>query len=249
MSPEQVEQIRAAWPWLPADYLRLLGKLPAGARRYGVHWLDGPQIPGEAWGKAVGQAYASVLWIGRRAGNPVGYRRPGVLPPRIEVWGGSQQEVLQVYSGIDALVLSQIPPDADLRPVVAHALSIPGVSFARWHDVGYGLSALCMFSPGLEALGVDHLLAQLAPGWSLTLTCEDNDSWFGVEKDADGYTTCLSRHGSVGETLRPPVEEIRRQMLALAPFNGGSWGGYFARLTIPGPTAPPPGPTPPSRSS
>ena len=235
MPPERIAQIAAAFPWLPADYLRILPRIdPASPRkRYGLEWLDGPQAPGSAFGAAVGAQFPSALWIARRDGHAIGYAGMDAGAPRLQEWRGSQRQVVRAFDGIAALVLAPIvESDSDMRPVVPLAIHVPGLAFGPWHDAGWQHTAQCILLPGEEAGVLGALAAALGSRWDLTLTREDNDSWLSIRPVPGGYETCLDRHGSAGRAQRATADAARAALFALAPFNDGSWGGYVARLSV-----------------
>ncbi len=235
MTPGRIAQIAAANPWLPADYLRILPRVDPGSarKRFGLEWLDGPQAPGTAWGPAIGAQFPTAVWIARRDGHAVGYVDIDSGLPRLQEWRGSQRQVVRAYDGIAALVLAPlIDSDGDRRPVVPQAVVVPGLAFGAWRGAGDGYSAPCILLPGEEAGVLEALVAALGTRWNLTLTREDNDSWLSIRPTRGGCETCLSRHGSAGDWQPATVETARAELLALAPFNDGSWGGYVARLSI-----------------
>ncbi|MBX3658832.1 MAG: hypothetical protein KF740_10390 [Ramlibacter sp.] len=235
MSPERVAEIMATHPWLPEDCQRLLPGVEPGLTRYGLQWLDGPQNPGELYGAAMAAQFPSALWIGRRDGNAVGYSDIAIGSPRLCEWAGSQQRVVRQFSGTDALILALLPPAADMRPVVACSLRVPGVAFGPWRRSGDAIEAPCILSPGLAATAVPAVLDRFAPGWCLTLTQEDHESWISVRAAPNGLQWCLLQHGSAGEWA--PIERpaALQALLQAAPFNDGSSSACFARLTWPPP--------------
>jgi hypothetical protein len=235
MSPDRIAQIAKAFPWLPADYLRILPRIhPASPRRrYGLEWLDGPQVPGIVFGPAVGAQFPSAVWIARRDGHAIGYAGMDAGAPRLQEWRGSQQQIERTFDDIPALLLAPVVEnDCDRRPVVPLAIRVPGLAFGPWHDAGSEQTAQCILLPGEEAGVLEALAAALGSRWDLTLTREDNDSWLSIRPVAGGYETCVARHGSAGAEERVTADQARAGLLALAPFNDGSWGGYVARLSV-----------------
>ena len=238
MTPERINTIAAAFPWLPADYLRMLARVQAGsaANRYGAQWFDGPQAPGEAVGASVGTQFPSALWIARRAGNPVGYAGWDAGSPRLYEWAGSQRKVVQQFDSIAALVLASIlPAGYDSRPVAPFALQVPGMALGPWHDARTEYAARCILLPDEEAGVIASLQAGLPAGWNLCLSRDDNNSGLSIRPLPGGFEVCLDRHGSGGAWQRVTAEEALAALLALAPFNAGSHPAYHALLTIPVP--------------
>jgi hypothetical protein len=233
MHAEHIEAIRAAHPWLPEDYLRLLPRIEPGERRYGLTWLDGPQAPGQVAGPAATDHFPHAWWIGRRSGQAVGYELHADGRPRLCEWGRSQRQVRQRFAGIDALLLAQIDPLSDQRPVVAHALEIPGLAFAPWRDAGTEYTATCLFSAGREHEVLEHLFAPRADHWELVLTRADGDSWCCLRRRGDALERLIAHHGSVGDWAPTSEAEARREILALARHNDGAHD--FARFSVPRP--------------
>lgn len=232
MSPDRVQQIVAAHPWLPQDCRRVLQRVQPGLTRYGVQWLDGPQDPAHMFGETMGALFPSALWIGRRQGNAIGYTRSGKAPQLTE-WARSQQHVIAHYRDMDAMILAAISPGADRRAVVTHALQVPGLAIGPWHQGGDTLDAACILSPGLEPAALPALLDALPPQSCLTLTREDSESWMLVRVAEGGLETKDTRHGSVGAWQPAGRTQVLDSMAALSAFNDGSSGQYFARLAVP----------------
>jgi hypothetical protein len=219
--------------WVPEDYARIRRKVRPGESRYGLEWFDGPQRPADVFDPVVAARFPSAFLVGRRHGQFVGYEEVDSGRPALREWGGSQRHVVRRYAGIDELILSQRAADSDRRPVVPHALDIPGMAFGAWHDAGTGLTADCILSPGLEARGLDHLLDRLDIGWELILVRSDNDSWLSVRRQDGGFELLDARHGSVGDWRGAARAAAFAELVALAPFNDGSLPQYFARLIVP----------------
>ncbi len=233
MLPERIKAIRLEFPWLPDDYLRVLSRVDAGRRCYGLEWFDGPRRPADMGGPSAVQSFPSAFWIGRRNGQFVGYESVEGGQPALREWGGSQQQVSERYAGIDALILSQRDPWSDRRPVVEYALGIPGMAFSSWHDTGTGLVADCILSPGLETEGLNNLLDRLAADWELTLVRSDNDSWLSVRKSEHGLELLDARHGSVGDWRAASRESAFSELAALAAYNNGALVQYFGSMSLP----------------
>lgn len=223
--------------WIPEDYARLLRKVKPGQRCYGLEWFDGPQRPADLFAPAVARGFPSALLVGRRHGQFVGYEDVESGRPALCEWGGSQRQVVRRHAGIDALILSQRDEWSDSRPVVPHEFGIRGMAFGPWHDAGTELTADCILSPGLEEIGLDHLLDRLTAGWTLTLVRGDSDSWLSVRRHAGGLQLLDARHGSIGDWRGASREAAFAELAALAPYNGGALVQYFARLTLPKPRA------------
>ncbi len=102
MSAGRIGGIAAAFPWLPADYLRHLTRITPGphAYRYGAQWLDGPQVAEAAFGAQVGRLFPEARLIARRHGNLIGYTGWAAGHPRLMEWGRSQERVVQEFDGI-----------------------------------------------------------------------------------------------------------------------------------------------------
>ncbi|MBX3586705.1 MAG: hypothetical protein KF796_08665 [Ramlibacter sp.] len=232
MSPERVAEIMAAHPWLPADCQRLLPGVEPGLTRYGLQWLDGPQDPGELYGAAMAAQFPSARWIGRRDGNAVGYSGIGNGAPQLCEWAGSQQQVVRRFAGTDALILSLLHPGADMRPTVTHRLEVPGMAFGPWRQAGAAIEAPCIFSPGLVATALPSLLDRFAPGWCLTVTQEDHESWLSVRAAPNGLESKPTRHGTAGEWVAVTREQALAGLRTAAPYNDGSSAACFARLSL-----------------
>lgn len=232
MSPDRVQQIVAAHPWLPQDCRRVLLQVEPGLTRYGVQWLDGPQSPAQLFGPAVGAMFPSALWIGRRRGNAVGYTVADGKPQLCE-WARSQQHVIARYDGMDALVLAAVSPAGDPRAAVPHTLRVPGMAFGPWRQGSDTMDATCIISPGLAPAALPGLLDALPLNSVLTLTREDSDSWALVRVATGGLQTREARHGSVGAWQAASRAQVLDSLAALAAFNDGSSAQYFARLTVP----------------
>ena len=246
MTPERIARIRAEFAWLPEDYLRLLARVPAGsgAKRFGLQWLDGPQVPGEAFGAALAAQFPSAVWIARRRGNPVGYADWNSGPARLFEWAGSQGKVVQQFDGIGALVLASIlTPGHDRRPLAPYSLRVSGMTVGPWHDAGTEYTARAILSPDEEAGVIDALQAAAPAGWALCLARDDNNSWVTIRPLPGGFEICLDHHGSGGESRRVTHAQAIAELLALAPFNGGSHPACHALLTVPLPKAQPPAPS------
>ena len=242
MTAQRIAQIRAEFSWLPEDYLRLLTRVPAGpgAKRFGVQWLDGPQVPGEAFGASLAAQFPSAVWIARRGGNPVGYAGWHNGPARLYEWAGSQRKVVQQFDGIGALVLASVlTPGYDSRPLAPLSLRVPGMALGPWHDAGTEYTARGIFLPDEEAGVIDALQAAAPAGWELCLVREDNDSWLSIHPLPGGFEVRLDRHGSGGAWQRVTHAQAVAELLALAPFNDGSLPAYHALLTVPLPRAGP----------
>jgi hypothetical protein len=238
MTPERIAQIRAEFPWLPADYLRILSRVPAGSAtsRYGVQWFDGPESPGDAFGAALAAQFPSALWIARRGGNPVGYAGWDAGHPRLYEWAGSQRKVVHRFDGIAALVLASIlTPGYDGRPLAPFALQVPGLALGPWHDAGTQYIAHCILLPDEEAGVIDALHAGAAAGWELCLSRDDNNSWLSIQPLPGGFELRLDRHGCGGQWQHATAEVALAALLALAPFNDGVHPAYHALLSVPVP--------------
>lgn len=232
MREECIRAHRAAHPWLPEDYVRILARVEPGERRYGLTWLDGPQAPGQVGGPVAAGHFPQAWWIGRRNGQAVGYeRRPDGTPELCE-WGRSQRQVLRRYAGIDALILAQIDPSSDRRPVVAHTLEVPGLAFSGWRVAGNDYTADCLFSAGREAEALERLLAGQPVDWEIVLTRPDGDSWLCVRRQHGTLERLVAHHGSIGDWQPTTESAARRELGALAPGNDGARG--FARFSVPG---------------
>jgi hypothetical protein len=221
MTPDRIAQIAAAFPWLPADYLRILWRVdPAPAnKRFGLKWFDGPQVPGAIGGPSIRPQFPTAMWIARRNGNAVGYVDIDGAP-RLQEWRASQRRVVRTYADIAALVLACIiDADQDQRPVVSQAVAVPDLAFASWRNAGDCFTALCILLPGKEAGVIDSLFAALGTRWELSLTREDNDSWLLIRPARGGCEICLTRHGSCGDWQPATIDTARTELLALAPFN------------------------------
>lgn len=231
MRPERIRELQATHGWLPEDYARILARIEPGERRYGLTWLDGPQPPRQVGGSAAAEHFPTAAWIGRRSGQVVGYDLHVDGRPELCEWGRSQRQVLQRFASIDALILSQIDPSSDRRPIVAYELEIPGLAFAPWRDAGTEYTAACLFSAGREQETLTHLLNERAGDWELVLTRPDGDSWLCLRRLRGELECLVAHHGSVGD-WRPMTEhEARREAVALAPCNDGSQS--FARFAVP----------------
>jgi len=235
MLANRLKAIVVECPWLPDDCARVFAKVQAGQRRYGLEWFDGPQRPQNVLGPTAATSFPSAFWIGRRTGYFVGYERVESGQPALCEWGGSEQRVIRRYAGIDELILSQVNPLADGRPVVRHELSIPGMAFAPWHDAGTGLTAECILSPGMEAIGLDNLLSRLEASWELLLGRGDNDSCLCVRKCHGQFELLNGRHGSAGEWRIATRESAFSELHALAPYNDGALKYFFGRINVPKP--------------
>jgi len=236
MSPDRVQQIVTAHPWLPQDCRRVLLRVEPGLTRYGVQWLDGPQSPAQLFGPDVGALFPSAWWIGRRKGNAIGYSHTADVP-RLCEWARSQQHLIAQYDGTDAMILAAINPAADRRDAVPHVLQVPGMAFGPWRHAGASLDAACILSPGLAPPALPALLDALPAHGVLTLTCEDTDSWLQLRGAADEWQTRQARHGSVGAWQPAQRPDVLAQLGALAAFNDGSSAHYFARLRVPASSA------------
>ena len=232
MSPDRVQQIVAAHPWLPQDCRRVLLRVEPGLTRYGVQWLDGPQDPAQLFGPDVGELFPSALWIGRRKGNAIGYSHTATVP-RLCEWARSQKHVIAHYDGMDAMILAAISPASDRRDAVHHLLHVPGMAFGPWRQTGNTLDAACILSPGLAPSDLPALLDALPARSVLTLTHEDTDSWLQLRLAAQGLEARDARHGSVDAWQLVDPADAQAQMAALLAFNDGSSTQYFARLTVP----------------
>ena len=232
MSPDRVQQIVAAHPWLPQDVRRVLLRVEPGLTRYGVQWLDGPQSPAQLFGPEVGVLFPSAWWIGRRKGNAVGYCDTAGVP-RLCEWARSQKHLIAQYDGMDALILAAINPAADRRDAVPHQLQVPGMAFSAWRHAGATLDAACILSPGLAPSDLPALLDALPAQGVLTLTCEDTDSWLQLRAAAGEWQTRQARHGSVDAWQPAHRADVLAQMGALSAFNDGSSAQHFARLSVP----------------
>jgi hypothetical protein len=236
MLPDRLREILRGFRWIPEDYARVLAEIETGRRRYGVEWFDGPQAPASMAGTRTSNAFTSAFWIGRRDGHFLGYDETGSGRPVLCEWRGWRRRPARRFAGIDQLILSQIDPAADRRPKVRFDLAIEGMAFDAWRFDGTGLSALCLLSPGRESLGVGNLLDRMAPGWELTLVCEDNDSWLSVRKGGAEFELERSRHGSAGAWRAVTRIAAFGALVALAPSNGGASAWNFGRLRVPKPT-------------
>jgi len=232
-----VNALPAAYDWIPEDCARLLRKVRSGEFRYGLEWFDGPQRPADLFEPAMAQGFPSAYLVGRRHGQFVGYENVESGHPALCEWGGSQRHVIRRYAGIDALIFSQRPDGSDSRPVVPHALSIPGVAFGTWHDAGTALAADCILSPGLEDVGLDNLLHRLEAGWEFVMVRIDNDSWLSVRRHEGELQLLDARHGSVGDWRAASRDAAFAELIALAPCNDGALAPYFAGMTVPRPGA------------
>ncbi len=231
MSPDRVQQIVAAHPWLPQDCQRVLLRVEPGLTRYGVQWLDGPQSPAQLFGQAVGAQYPTALWIGRRQGNAVGYTQAGGKP-RLCEWARSQKHLMAQYDGMNALVLAGISSVGDHRMAVHHTLHVPGMAFGPWRQGSSTLEALCILAPGLPVGALPALLDALPAYSVLTLTRDDSDSWTQVGVTSQGLQTRETSHGDVGTWQPAQRPRVLAMMATLAEFNDGSSAQYFARLAV-----------------
>ena len=235
MLAERLKEIVAEHPWLPDDCLRVWARVQPGLRRYGLEWFDGPQRPQDAFGPTAAASFPSAIWIGRRQGRFVGYEGVERGRPVLCEWGGSERRVIRRFAGMDELILSQLNPSADGRPVVRHELNIPGMAFGPWRDAGQGLTADCILSPGLEGIGLDNLLGRLAAGWELLLGCGDNESGLSVRKHHGQFELLNGTHGSMGDWRAATRESAYAELLALAPYNDGALKYFFGRIDVPKP--------------
>ena len=236
MSAGRIGEIAAAFPWLPADYLRHLTRITPGphAYRYGAQWLDGPQVAEAAFGAQVGRLFPEARLIARRHGNLIGYTGWAAGHPRLMEWGRSQERVVQEFDGIAAITLSTIlPPGYDMRPVVPLQLTVAGLALGPWHDAGDSYLARGVVMQGGEAGLLEALQRTLPDGWSLGLVHADDDSWLSVRFAGGALSLCLDHHGSSGTARAATVEEVLAEILAAVPFNEGAHPGCYFHLTIP----------------
>lgn len=232
MSPDRVQQIVDAHPWLPQDCRRVLLQVEPGLTRYGVQWLDGPQSPAQLFGADVGALFPSALWIGRRKGHAVGYSHTGG-EPRLCEWGRSQKQVIAQYPSMDAMILAAASTAHDRRAAVPHSLHLPGMALGPWRQGDGTLEATAILSPGLAPAALPALLDALPAHSVLTLSHEDGDSWTLVRAAPPGLHTRESRHGSVSAWQPAQRAQVLAQMAELAAFNDGSSAQCFARLAVP----------------
>ena len=236
MSPGRIADIAAAFPWLPADYLRHLARITPGphAYRYGAQWLDGPQVAEEAFGAQVGRLFPEARLIGRRHGNLIGYTGWAAGQPRLMEWGSSQERVIQEFDGIAAITLSTVLPTGyDMRPVVPLQITVAGLALGPWHDAGDKYVARGIVMQGGEAGILEALQRALPGGWSLGLVHADSDSWMSVQFADGAFSLCLDRHGSSGTVRTATAREVHAEILAAVPFNDGVHPGCYFHLTIP----------------
>jgi hypothetical protein len=219
------------FPWLPLDYQRTRARVRAGDTRYGFEWFDKPTRPADIADAAIAANFSTAYWIGRRNGQLIGYENTATVASLCE-WRGSQKQVRRRYADMAALILSQIHPDSDRRPVVPFKLVIPGMSFGNWHDTGMSVVADCIFNVGQEELGLTSLLERDRADWDLTMTRSDHDSWLSAKRDGGAFALLHARHGSVGDWY--PVDRLKalNELLAVAPFNDGAYPQSFAKMEI-----------------
>lgn len=235
MLAERLKEIFADSPWIPDDCRRVLAKVRAGQRRYGVEWFDGPQRPAAVLGPSAAASFPSAQWIGRCSGQPVGYESVESDRPVLCRWGGSQRQVVRRYTGIDDLILAQLDPASDRRPVLRHELRIHGMAFGPWHDAGMHLTSECILSPGLEIAALESLLTRMTDGWRLVLQRGDSDNWLCARRRDGEFELLDARHGCIGEWRTSSRTSAFSELLALAPYNDGALGQSFARLDVPKP--------------
>lgn len=233
MLSERIEAILGGFPWIPEDYARVLAKVRAGEKRYGVTWFDGPQRPADIPGQPGSEGSSTAFWIARRDGHLIGYDDSQSHCPALIEWGGSQRRLIRRYAGIDELILAQRSNPTDLRPVVRNDLAIRGMAFGLWHDAGAELVADCILSPGLEAAGLENLLDQMAAGWELILVRDDNDSWLSVRKCEGGIELQDARHGAIGNWRSATRNSALSELAALASCNGGAIAQHFGSMRVP----------------
>jgi hypothetical protein len=219
------------FPWLPMDYLRTRARVRAGDTLYGFEWLERPARPADLSDAAFAASFPTAFWIGRRNGQFIGYENTDGEPSLCE-WGGSQRQLKQRFASLADLILAQIHPESDRRPIVPYTLTIPGMAFGPWHDTGVDLHADCLLLAGQEALGLTNLLDRPQPDWDLTMVKSDGDSWLSAKRDGDAFALLHARHGSVGDWYTVDRQTALKELTALAPYNDGAYAQYFAGMSL-----------------
>lgn len=233
MLEEKIAELRHRFPWMPLDCASALAVIVPGRRRYGIEWFAEPRRPVDIAGAGVGAAFPTAWWIGRRNGNPVGYETADSAAPSLYEWGGSQRQRLAHFSGIDALAMSQLNPEADRRALVEVKIEVPGMVFGPWRSGGDLIDAPCMFSVGYGCLGAERILARIGRGWELLLMEEDRDSALCVRRMPAGFEVSRIGHGHFGSWTHESDEGTLAACAALVPHNDGSDAWSFGKLSIP----------------
>lgn len=217
-----ISDIVRKFPWLPIDYRRMRARVSPGDQLYGLEWFDHPITMTH---------FPTAFCIGRRHGQIIGYDNVDAKPTLCE-WGGSQQQVRHRFANMAELIFTQRHPDSDLRPVVRHDLTIPGMAFGAWHDTGTGLVADCILLVDQEQEGLTHLLDRPQADWDFTMVKSDNDSWLSVKRHGNSYALLHARHGSVGDWH--PVDRLTalKELSALVPYNDGRYAYCFASMSL-----------------